>query len=211
LSKRIILLVEGHTEGQTVAEFLKRWLDERLAKPVGISTVRFEGWSELVREAPKRAELYLEKASNRQEIIAVVGLIDLYGPTFYPDHITTVKEKYAWGKKYIESMVAHSRYYQFFAVHEIEAWLISDLSDFPSAVQKAIADKAKRPETINFNEPPAKLLDRIYQRETKRAYKKVTEARNHFPKLDPQTAAEKCPYLKAMLESLLEIVQNARQ
>jgi hypothetical protein len=211
LSQRLILLVEGHTEGKTVAEFLKRWLDQRLEKPVGISTVRFEGWSELVREAPKRTQLYLEKAANRQEIIAVIGLIDLYGPTFYPDSVTTVEDKYAWGNQYIQGLVNHPRYYQFFAVHEIEAWLLSDMSGFPTAVQKAIGDKAKRPETINFNEPPAKLLDRVYQRETKRAYKKVTEARNHFPRLEPQTAADKCPYLKEMLESLLQIVQIARQ
>lgn len=211
MSQRLILLVEGHTEGQTIAEFLKRWLDKRLPKPVGISTVRFEGWSELVREAPKRTQTYLEKAPNRQGVIAVIGLIDLYGPSFYPDSIVGVEDKYAWGKKYIEDLVGHPRYYQFFAVHEIEAWLLSDLNDFPPAVKKALADKAKSPETINFDEPPAKLLNRIYQRETKRVYKKVTEARNRFPKLDPQAAAEKCPHLKEMLESLLDIVQNARQ
>ena len=37
-----------------------RWLDPRLAKPVGIKTVCFDGWQELVKDSPKKAAMHLE-------------------------------------------------------------------------------------------------------------------------------------------------------
>lgn len=43
---KIVLFVEGYTEKKALPDFLKRWLDFRLPAPVGIKTVRFEGWSE---------------------------------------------------------------------------------------------------------------------------------------------------------------------
>ena len=44
---KFILFVEGHTEDKALPAFLKRWLDPRLESPVGIQTVRFDGWPEL--------------------------------------------------------------------------------------------------------------------------------------------------------------------
>ena len=44
---KFILFVEGHTESKAVPSFLKRWLDPRLSKPIGIQSVRFDGWAEL--------------------------------------------------------------------------------------------------------------------------------------------------------------------
>lgn len=44
---KFVLFVEGHTEQKAVPSFLKRWLDPRLRQPVGIRTVRFDGWGEL--------------------------------------------------------------------------------------------------------------------------------------------------------------------
>jgi hypothetical protein len=41
---KFVLFVEGHTEKLAVPQLLKRWLDPRLAKPVGIKVSRFEGW-----------------------------------------------------------------------------------------------------------------------------------------------------------------------
>ena len=208
-----MLMVEGYTEKhrEAVGAFLKRWLDARLEQPVGIATVRFDGWQALVANAPKRAHFYLEQARDHAETIAVIGLIDLYGPTFYPKDVTSVKERYAWGKVYLEGQVAHPRFRQFFAVHETEAWLLSDLQRFTPEIRKALAEKVKNPETVNFDEPPAKLLDRVYMSLRKRHYDKVSEAKNHFPYLDPEVAAQKCPYLQQMLDELLALVLEARR
>lgn len=53
---RFILFVEGHTEDKALPGFLKRWLDPRLKKPVGIKTVRFEGWQELIKDSRQKTD-----------------------------------------------------------------------------------------------------------------------------------------------------------
>jgi hypothetical protein len=95
---KFVLFVEGHTEKKSLPQFLKRWLDPRLTKPVGIKIVRFDGWSDFVKSAPTKALLYLN-GPDRDDIAAVIGLLDLYGPTFYPENKQTANERYDWAKK----------------------------------------------------------------------------------------------------------------
>ena len=40
---KFVLFVEGHTERKALPDFIRRWLDSRLAQRVGIKAVRFEG------------------------------------------------------------------------------------------------------------------------------------------------------------------------
>lgn len=97
----------------------------------------------------------------------------------------------------------------FLAVHEFEAWLLSQPEILPAIVKNILPPKIARPETVNFNEPPAKLLDRLYMQSTKRNYKKTTYGKQRFAILDPHVAAEKCPYLKKMLDELLNLARSA--
>src|SRR5436190_10096806 len=127
---KFILFVEGYTEDKALPAFLKRWLDNRLPRRVGIKPVRFEGWAELRREVKRRTHLYFS-SREAEDIIAVVALLDLYGPTFYPPHLTTASEKYNWAKEEIEKEVDHPKFRQFFAIHETEAWLLSQPELFP--------------------------------------------------------------------------------
>jgi len=48
------LFVEGYTE-KSLPSFLKRWLDRELPQPVGLKVVRFNGWADLLRDAPEKA------------------------------------------------------------------------------------------------------------------------------------------------------------
>ncbi len=207
---RFILFVEGHTEDKALPKFIKKWLDPKVTQPVGIRTVRFDGWPELVKNAPLKAKMYLNGPA-REEIVAVISLLDLYGPTFYPLDKKTSDDRYAWAKADIEKKVGQSKYFQFFAVHEVEAWLLSEPSIFPLAVQKALPSKIDRPETVNFDEPPAKLLDRLYDSHMKRSYKKVVNGKELFSKLDPDVAYKKCPKLKELLDKMLELAIEAKQ
>lgn len=38
----------------------------------------------------------------------------------------------------------------------------------------ALLGKIKEPETVDFDEPPARLLNRVYTAQTRRGYKKTT-------------------------------------
>lgn len=205
---KFIFFVEGETESKALPAFLQKWLDVRLSKRVGIDPVKFNGWQELVKDTPKKAGLYLN-GPQKHDIIAVIALLDLYGPEFYPADKKTAQERYVWAKEYLESKVGHPKFRQFFAVHETEAWLLSDPNLFPEEVKKAFPGKIQHPEEINFDEPPAKLLRHLYYQKTKRNYIKPTYGRELFNKLDPNLACNKCPHLKTLLAEMLKLAQAA--
>lgn len=125
---KIVLFVEGYTEKMALPTFLKRWLDAKLAAPIGIKTVRFEGWSEYARDIPGKVRFHL---SGKTDVVGAVGLLDLYGPTIYPPEKKTAADRYTWGKAHFEKAVGNPRFRQHFATHETEAWLLSDPSIFP--------------------------------------------------------------------------------
>ena len=204
---KFILFVEGYTEEKTLPQFIKKWLDPKLSKPVGIKTVRFEGWAELLKDAPQKAKMYLN-GPDKDRIIAVLSLLDIYGPTIYPNQVTQSIKRYEWAKKFIEQKVNHPKFYQFFAVHEVETWLLSQPEIFPSKVKLAFPKKIQNPEIVNFNEPPSKMLERIYSQKINKSYKKVLNGKQLFDKLDPKIAYEKCPKLKEFFDKIFDLANT---
>jgi hypothetical protein len=203
---KFVLFVEGHTERKALPEFLKRWLDARLPQRVGIKIVRFEGWRDYREEIAKKVELNLGGKVGT-DVIAGIGLLDLYGPTIYPPDKTAANERYEWAKVWFEQKVNHPRFRQHFAVHETEAWLLAEPRILPGAVEKSLPGKCARPESVNFNEPPAKLLERLYKEKLGRPYKKLIDGANLFAELSPDTAQAKCPYLGRLLQDMLSLAQ----
>ena len=126
---KFVLFVEGYTE-RALSSFLKRWLDPRLSRPVGVEPVRFSGSSDYLKSLTQRAKRDLDSG----HLIAVIGLLDLYGASLeFPPNSTT-DAKCAWAKAKLERQVGDSRFRQHFAVHETEAWLLSDPNAFPTSV-----------------------------------------------------------------------------
>jgi hypothetical protein len=162
----------------------------------------------LTKDARRKAKLHLN-GPRKNEITAIISLLDLYGPNFYPPDLASLDEKYSWAKKFMEDKVKLPKFYQFFAVHEVEAWLLSDPTIFPLEIQKAFSANIKFPETINLNEPPKKLLERLYPLYTRRKYKNVVHGKELFGKLDPNLAYQKCPKLKELLDKMLELAKQS--
>jgi len=205
---RFILFVEGYTERKAIGEFLKRWLDPRLQSPIRIFTVRFSGYGELLRDVAKRANAMINDPRSGNEVIAVVSLLDFFGPTFpYPRGIDGTTERCRWAKKYIESLVNHEKFRHFFAVHEFEAWLLSTPGLFPREVQRHLPRQA--PETVNINTPPKTLLRELYRLHVGRSFKETVNGPDLFSKLDPSDAYAKCPNFKALLDDMLELAHAA--
>jgi hypothetical protein len=202
---KFVLLCEGKTEKLALPEFLKRWLDTKLPKRVGIKPIKYEGWRELHDDYTKKARMYLDDP----DIIGVFALLDLYGPTFYPAHLQSVQEKISWGRKHLEDAIHHDKFRFYFAVHELDAWLFSDPSLFPPEVTRALPGKIQHPETIDFDEPPARLLDKLYSQKLKKSYKKSVNGRDLFSRLSPDKAYEKCPNLQEMLDDMLRMAESA--
>jgi hypothetical protein len=200
---KFVVFVEGETE-KCLREFFNKWLEKQSSLSLRIKTVKFNGWSDFERKTPKKAEMYLN-SKDKDDIIAIIGLLDLYGPEFYPDSVTSKKDRIKWGTKHIEDAVNNKKFKMFFAVHELEAWLLSQPENLPSSVRKALPKKL--PEDVNFDEPPAKLLKRLYHNKENIFYKKTTHSVDLFKKLDPDIAYQKCPYLKTMLKEMLELAR----
>ncbi len=211
---KFILLVEGQTEKRVLPDFLSRWLNPQLGKSVKIQTIPFKGWPEFEKSFARKALDHLN-SPQAQDIIAVIGLLDLYlgenQQASWNANVRDTKEKVKRGQAHFQSLaekegVPQDRFHMFFAVHELEAWLLSQPDLLPQEVAKALSGRA--PEEINNDEPPAKLLTRLYREKCKRSYKKTTDGSNLFDKLDPDQARKKCPHLKEMLDTLLELAQR---
>lgn len=203
---KLVLFVEGHTE-RALPAFFKRWLDARLPRPVGIRTVHFNGWRHYYDEIATKVELNLSGKAGA-DVVAGIGLLDLYGPDFYPKGAATPTDRYSWAKKHLEEKVGHPRFRQHFAVHETEAWLLAAPEILPQEVRKALPPRSARPEEVNFDEPPGKLLGRLYREKLSRSYKKVIDGGDLFRTLPPEQAVEKCPHLQVLLNEMLQLVQS---
>lgn len=197
------MFVEGQTERNAIAEFVKRGLDPKLTQPVGISVVAFEGFGEYLSKVKDRVERYLTGKQGR-EIIAAIGLIDLYGPEIFPAGLSPT-QRVAWGKSELEQRVGHPRFRQYFAVHETEAWLLAHKEVLPRSVAEALPSRCSQPEAVNTNEPPSKLLGRLYQHHLSRPYKKVVDGKRLFLDCDPNIVAAKCPHFSQMLTDLEQL------
>ena len=217
---KFVLMVEGETEDQNVAEFLKKGIDPYFERAVGIKTVRFSGWKDLYKDAPSRAAAYLTDP-GKDDIVAVLSLLDLYGPEIYPADLTSARERHQWGVRHMhERFEKHlsdkridaaltEKYRHFFAVHETEAWLIASPQHHPQEIKRSLESLGKPPEHVNFKQPPAKLLDYLHQKHYGRKYKKTTQGRNLFQKNNAPEVARFCPFLNAMLIDMRRLVVQA--
>jgi len=202
---KIVLLMEGWTEKQ-LPEFFKRWLDPQLPQHVGIQPVRFEGNPHYLKDFAGKTTFHLQRADT----IAVFGLLDLYGLKLeYPKH-SDRDQKIKFARELFTNKIEPAdrpRFRQHFAVHETEAWFLSEPRLFQSIT---LPKQCERPEDVNFDEPPAKLLDRLFsQGREGRGYKKTTMARNLLPKLDPSVVYRKCPNFKFMMDDMLAMSRQA--
>jgi Domain of unknown function (DUF4276) len=205
---KFVLFVEGATEHKALGGFLQRWLNPRLKQPVGIRLVgNLQGWSRFRIRLQRKICAELD-APGREDVIAALGLLDLYGPDFYPAGARTVHERYEWAVETIEREVGRDRFKMFFAVHETEAWLLNQAKVFPSEVRAKLEKLGKRPENVNFIQPPSKYIDEAY-RSINRKYKKTVDGFDLFSKADPQVAYDACPHLKRLLDTMLDLARTA--
>jgi len=205
---KFVVLVEGLMEQMAVHKFLKKWLDLRLDPPVGVR-VRNLGGKDHFRKKYAKFAHDLFGARDGKDIVGVVGLLDLYGPTWYPPHLKESAERRAWAIREMETEVGNPRFRQFFAVHETEAWLLSDPSLFPEPMRTAVAKTSGKPETVNFTTPPSAVLNGLYKKHRRYGYGKTTDGRDLLGRLDPDLAYCKCPALREMLDAMLQMALAA--
>jgi hypothetical protein len=137
----------------------------------------------------------------------VIGLLGLYGPAFYPDHLESAQKRIEWATDFLQRRASEERFRMFFAVHELEAWLLSDPTIFPEPVRKAFPGNIQKPETINFETPPKALLEKLYAEKQKKHYKELVDGGDLFSRLEPAKVYEKCPHFAHMLDEMVALAQ----
>jgi len=173
-----------------------------------VRVVKFSGWADYYKEIKKKVDLHLTGKTGR-DVVGAIGLLDLYGPTFYPPDKTSREERYSWAKSHVESIVDNNRFRQHFAVHETEAWLLAEPQIHPAPVARSLEKSTIGPEAVDFECPPARWLDRLYKQHLQRSYGKITDGVRLFGKLQPDVARERCPYFAALLDDLVAFASNA--
>lgn len=201
---KFILLVEGETERKALPDFIRRWFKNKLPKRVGIKPYVVDN----IQDLQKKAEYFIN-GPKADDYICIIGLLDLYALEGSSKEGKTIEELYKSETARIAKGINPGKFRIFFAVHELEAWLVSQPAIFPGEVSRSLPSNINDPETIDFDEPPAKLLKRLYWEKLKQKYKKTIDGSALFAKLDPETAYSKCPYLSQMLDEMLELAKAA--
>jgi Domain of unknown function (DUF4276) len=203
---KLVVFVEGDTEAACLPELLRRWLDQHCNPRVGIAIVKFAGWSDYYENIARKVQLHLS-SGRREDVLGGIGLLDLYGPTLYPANARDADSRKKWAKAEIERRAGNPLFRQHIAVHETEAWLLSQPAIFPKPVADALAQRVQNPELVNFDQPPAKLLDRLYWDKLGKKYKKVIDGVDLFRKLDINIARSRCPSLLEFLDAAKELAR----
>jgi hypothetical protein len=190
----IVLLVEGDTE-TALKDRLKVFLDER-AKAEGKPRVALRTKDIMtLNQAKLRHRVRLELSDPK--VNAVVGLIDVY-PNF-----TSARE----ARQFLRDAVGEgSRFYAHAAQFDVEAWLLPYWDFVCKRLGVHQARPGANPEEVNLERPPSRRLDELYRiAKPPRKYVKPIEMATILHSQDLTVAADQCPELKSLLNTLLSI------
>ena len=106
---KFILMVEGETERVALPMFIERWLNPRQTPRIGVKPVKLRGSGKYLREIVRMVKDQFS-APDHNEIIAVIGLLDLYGlpDDFFPSGLSDAKARYEWAKQKVEGEVGEA-------------------------------------------------------------------------------------------------------
>ena len=196
MSASIAILVEGRTEKAfkpILLEFLKPRLIGKMPRLVFI---RADGRIPKENKLKRVVQLLL-RAND-----AVVALTDVYTGSSPRDFANAAEAR----AKMREWVGPERHFYPHAAQHDFEAWL---LPYWPQIKKIAGSDKAppsSDPESVNHDKPPAKFLAEVFRLGSARdSYSKIRDAVAILRGQDLSISAEKCPELKAFLNTILTL------
>jgi len=129
---------------------------------------------------------------------AVIALTDVYTGTDDFVNAADAKEKM---KGWVGN---NSRFHPHAAQHDFEAWLLPYWIDIQKLAGHNKSVPPGPPETVNHNRPPSHYIQEIFSIGTcRQAYSKARDAARILRDNDLAVAADKCPELKAFLNTFL--------
>ncbi len=190
----VVLVAEGATE-LALERALKAFLDER-ATAEGRPKVALRTKPTMSLNANRlRRDVELELSSPR--VTAVVGLIDVY-PEF-----SSASEAKEWQR---QAVGAERRFYPHAAQYDVEAWLLPYWDVICGRLSVRRTRPGPQPEQVDRDKPPSKHLEALYAAaHPPRKYVKRIEMLTILRRQNLTVAADQCPELKALLNTLLAL------
>jgi uncharacterized protein DUF4276 len=194
---RIAILVEGKTEKgfkPHLVDFLKPRLAGRM--PVLVFFPR-HGRIDKGEKLRRTVENLLTNGKSPSD--AVIALTDVYtGTSDFIDAADARKKMSAWVGNI-------AKFHPHAAQHDFEVWLVPFWKDIQELAGHNKAAPSGAPESINHNRPPSYRIKEIFELGRRRSYSKARDAARILRGKDLTVAAEKCPELKAFLNTILTL------
>lgn len=189
-------MCEGSTEKAflpTLRTFLYRHLADRMPK---LSPRPAHG------RLPKGDRLKREVELHLREHDHVVALTDVYTGSDSQDFTTAADAR----RKMHEWVGGNPCFHPHAAQYEFEAWLIPYWSKIQTLAKSPQRPPSGAPESVNHGNPPSRVLKGVFGSGAKRIdYLKILHASAILRDQDLIIAANACPELKAMLNTILAL------
>ena len=195
---KISILVEGKTE-QAFKPHLLEFLRNRLSNRMP-NVDFFPCHGRIYKEEKLRRTVEGLLRNGRFRSDAVIALTDVYtGTNDFADAADAKRKMKAW-------VGNNDRFHPHAAQHDFEAWLLPFWSDIQSLAGHKKAAPPGPPEAVNHNRPPSYHIREIFKVGARReTYSKARDASRILRGKDLTEAANKCPELKAFLNTILTL------
>jgi hypothetical protein len=196
---KIVLMVEGKTE-VAFKDALRRFLEQHLqGKMPRLSMHKYDG---RIPKGEKLRRVVWGHLGGKNPADAVIALTDVYTGTNPPDFVNAVDAKLKM-KQWVGN---EPRFYPHAAQHDFESWLLP----FWATIQKLACHDRRPPvgppEDVNHNKPPAHIIKELFEAgKCRDSYSKPRDAKRILAENDLTLSAAKCPELKALLNTILNI------
>jgi hypothetical protein len=195
---KIAILVEGKTEIAFVP-YLRKFLEPRLqGRMPRLDPFPYDG--RIPKEQKLRRVVENLLAYGKPPADAVIAQTDVYtGTNDFTDAADARLKMREW-------VGPEPRFHPHAAQHDFEAWLLPYWSDIQNIAGHNKAAPPGAPEAVNHSHPPAHHLAEIFRQGTcRRHYSKPRDAGRILRGKDLATSADKCPELKAFLNTILTL------
>jgi hypothetical protein len=201
---RIAILVEGKTE-RAFKRYLLRYLQTRLAgKMPTLDFVPYDGRIPTGDKLRRDVANLLSNGTKPADV--VVALTDVYTGSRPPEFQTAKDAK----DRMRDWVGAEERFHPHVALHDFEAWLLP----YWEKIQKLTGSNRKAPgafpESVNHNKSPAYWLAEVFRTGPKtQSYVKARDAGRILAGEDLSLAIDKCPELKAFVDTIVTLCRRS--
>ena len=194
---RIAFIVEGDTE-RAFQKHLRNFLQTRLSGRMPKLLFRtYRGKLVKPPELKKMVDHLLRGPNPVAD--EVIVLTDVY--TGKPDFEDAADAK----RKMREWVGREPRFHPHAAQYEFEAWLLPYRDRIKELSKANQNPPSSSPENVNHNKPPSHHLDEMFRTGRKDKYIKPRDASRILDNQDLVVAADACPELKSLLNTILQL------